>query len=622
MGGQPCCSLGLRARLWLRADWLGQRDGQALLWVHLDDRRVLAFRLPAGAFENDKLLGELIAQVADDPRGTVLEARLEDSFAIPLYAAPAAALPALPWGDPRHRAARAFAAGLDQEVLELLASLNRHRSWDSLRNYNRLAPLAPELRERRLQALRRFPLLTAPVLLSAHHHLDFSGGKRYAWRDHDDTVIDAIDRGRDLSGALARHYGISKGLVRAPICMTMWGSTALAHRRLLRLLDGIPAHRRPQTPADFEPAMPLFIALNLLVDDATDLRRLGQTAFREGLDAVCAPLIARYVDLGPALADCRDFLRAAADRATQIHPCPRGLTERRLHLAWIETRGFRSLLAASQRWHVRDWEAPFVDRRDRTHLAAIVGEHREGDARGRELCEAAELVREGESMHHCVAHYWHACRDQGTRIFALAIGAERATAEYRFLLSEARFALAQLRGPYNGEASRPMAAFARSVETALNALERAPARAELALSLEVRRPDRRSGGHLARPLDPTSERELAAVLAHLRPTLADGELLRDFVAGYQYHAGLGLEANMGVGDELALVREPENPHDHLAVAVCWRGERIGYLPRRVNADIARRLDGGERLVCRIARLDENANAWERVELVIRQGEPP
>lgn len=98
-----------------------------------------------------------------------MEARCGDDVAIPLYAAPAAPLSAPPWGDPRHRAARVFADGLDQEVLTLLAGLNRHRSWDSLRNYNRLAALDPELRERRLQTLHRFPLLAAPVLRSAHH---------------------------------------------------------------------------------------------------------------------------------------------------------------------------------------------------------------------------------------------------------------------------------------------------------------------------------------------------------------------------------------------------------------------------------------------------------------------
>jgi hypothetical protein len=108
------------------------------------------------------------------------------------------------------------------------------------------------------------------------------------------------------------------------------------------------------------------------------------------------------------------------------------------------------------------------------------------------------------------------------------------------------------------------------------------------------------------------------LLAHLRPIVADGELLREWIAGYQYHGGSDLEPQMGVGDELELVREPDNPHDRLAVAIRWRGERIGYVPRRVNADIARRLDAGEPLVCHLTRLDEQADPWERMEFAIRQ----
>ena len=607
----------VQSRLWLRGDWLGLRNEHSHLWLHLDDGRVLAFRLPTVDLEDDGVVDELVAQIAGDHRGTLLEVRVGDGSAIPLYAMSPTPLPTLPWGDPRHRAARDFAERLDQTVLSLLAGLNRHRQWDSLRNYNRLAALDPVLRERRLQALIRFPLLAAPILLSAHQRFDWEGGKRHAWRQHDGAVIDAIDRGRDLTGALGRHYGISKGLVRAPICAQMWGNTALSHRRLLRLLDGIPAHRRPRHPAEFEPAMPLFIAINLLADDEADLGRLGGTALCTGLGAVCTALEARFAPLGPAFADCDDFMRVATDRARQAHPCPRGLTPHRLELAWIETRGLRSLLVASRRWHDRDWGEPDPDPQDQP-LAAILGEYREGEAHGRELCEAADLVREGETMHHCVAQYWAECRDRGTRVFALEIGAVRATAEYRFALSEARFSLAQLRGPYNAEASQPMMAFAHTILAQLNGLGCAQARAELALALDTRRHDRGSRYRLARRLDPTSELELAAVLAHLRPAIAGDELLREFIAGYHYHGGHDLEPHMSVGDTLGLVREPDNPHDQRAVAVCWGGVRIGYVPRQVNADIACRLDAGEPLACHLTRLDEHADPWERVECTIRR----
>lgn len=83
--------------------------------------------------------------------------------------------------------------------------------------------------------------------------------------------------------------------------------------------------------------------------------------------------------------------------------------------------------------------------------------------------------------------------------------------------------------------------------------EPAPAREALADSVlrvvgrsnlrMTRRPARR----LTRPLDPRSEHELVAVLKSLRPALAEGEIVRECIAGYQYHGGPDLESGLRVG---------------------------------------------------------------------------
>jgi hypothetical protein len=97
-GLPPGLPPGVRARLWLRGDWLGLRNERWYLWLHLDDGRVLAFYLPEGAGPDDLALAELIAQVVTDDRGTLLEVRMGEGVAIPLYAAPAVALPRLALG--------------------------------------------------------------------------------------------------------------------------------------------------------------------------------------------------------------------------------------------------------------------------------------------------------------------------------------------------------------------------------------------------------------------------------------------------------------------------------------------------------------------------------------------
>jgi hypothetical protein len=94
-------------------------------------------------------------------------------------------------------------------------------------------------------------------------------------------------------------------------------------------------------------------------------------------------------------------------------------------------------------------------------------------------------------------------------------------------------------------------------------------------------------------------------------------LLQDSpLAGFQYHAGKAMWPQMRVGDSLTLVREADNPHDAKAVRVEWQGHKIGYVPRRENADVARFLDRGQALEARIARLAEVRDPWSRVRFEI------
>ncbi|NWG39396.1 MAG: HIRAN domain-containing protein [Hydrogenophilaceae bacterium] len=104
------------------------------------------------------------------------------------------------------------------------------------------------------------------------------------------------------------------------------------------------------------------------------------------------------------------------------------------------------------------------------------------------------------------------------------------------------------------------------------------------------------------------------------PAQADTEshiLLQDSpLAGFQYHQGKALWHEMQVGDRLDLKREPENRYDARAVRVEWRGQKLGYVPRRENADIARLMDNGARLEARITRLTESRDPWQRVRFEI------
>lgn len=88
------------------------------------------------------------------------------------------------------------------------------------------------------------------------------------------------------------------------------------------------------------------------------------------------------------------------------------------------------------------------------------------------------------------------------------------------------------------------------------------------------------------------------------------------LAGFQYHAGAALWERLQVGDELTLIREPDNPHDARAVRIEWRGAMLGYLPRAENEAVAAAMDRGERVTGRIAALVAHKNPWRRVRIEV------
>jgi len=84
------------------------------------------------------------------------------------------------------------------------------------------------------------------------------------------------------------------------------------------------------------------------------------------------------------------------------------------------------------------------------------------------------------------------------------------------------------------------------------------------------------------------------------------------LAGYQYYAGKRVWNDLKVGDALTLTRETDNAHDANAIRVEWHGEKLGYVPRAGNEDLARLLDQGAKISARIVNLQAGRSHWQRV----------
>jgi len=91
---------------------------------------------------------------------------------------------------------------------------------------------------------------------------------------------------------------------------------------------------------------------------------------------------------------------------------------------------------------------------------------------------------------------------------------------------------------------------------------------------------------------------------------------RSPLAGFRHYEGAAARPEIKVGDRLQLVREGDNPYDANAIRVEWRGVKLGYVPRRDNAAVARQMDRGAALEARVASLRENRNRSVRIEFEV------
>jgi hypothetical protein len=93
-------------------------------------------------------------------------------------------------------------------------------------------------------------------------------------------------------------------------------------------------------------------------------------------------------------------------------------------------------------------------------------------------------------------------------------------------------------------------------------------------------------------------------------------LQRSNLAGFRHHDAAVLWAALQPGAPLDLVREPDNPSDTDAVAVYWRGRKLGYLPRGENLMAASLLDRRRALTARIQRLVPRAERNRRLSIEV------
>ncbi len=94
-------------------------------------------------------------------------------------------------------------------------------------------------------------------------------------------------------------------------------------------------------------------------------------------------------------------------------------------------------------------------------------------------------------------------------------------------------------------------------------------------------------------------------------------LLQFFVAGFRFYKGMELLNQMNEGDQLELVREPNNKYDDCAIALHWNNQKIGFIPRYENALLSRLIDAQVLdFVAEITHLNKKVQPWENVNVAV------
>ena len=99
----------------------------------------------------------------------------------------------------------------------------------------------------------------------------------------------------------------------------------------------------------------------------------------------------------------------------------------------------------------------------------------------------------------------------------------------------------------------------------------------------------------------------------LMPFAREIMLIECQIAGTSHRDVKSVETDLQPGTLLPLKREPDNPHDPLAIMILDEaGHHLGYVPRAKNEALARLMDAGKLL---FARLESKAwhGDWLEVE---------
>ena len=91
------------------------------------------------------------------------------------------------------------------------------------------------------------------------------------------------------------------------------------------------------------------------------------------------------------------------------------------------------------------------------------------------------------------------------------------------------------------------------------------------------------------------------------------------IAGFTYYNGVDVFENFKIGTQLALKAEPENRFDPNAVAIYYKEEKIGFVPKTENEMLSKFLNLGysDLFEANISQISPNSHPEKQIWVLVR-----
>lgn len=90
------------------------------------------------------------------------------------------------------------------------------------------------------------------------------------------------------------------------------------------------------------------------------------------------------------------------------------------------------------------------------------------------------------------------------------------------------------------------------------------------------------------------------------------------IAGFSHHNGPKVFDELKVGTALELALEPDNPYDPKAVAIFYKGSKLGYIPAKYNFEVYQLMFYGhaDLFECFVVQVDPETHPESQVRVRI------